>query len=388
VASYIEPVRIRFHPRFKRAAHVPALVVALSLIDPSIARATYSIVAADTASSEVGAAGTSCVGGALTIITIYGSAPGRGAVVAQARVNTAGRDEAERLLEQGTAPADIIAAITSATFDPSTFFGGAEQRQYAIADVLGRSAGFTGGQTLEYSDDIQGTVGAFTYSVQGNILTGAAVLDQARAAFEEPACDLAERLMKALEAGADNGEGDSRCTPDGIPSDGAFIEVDLPGDSAGSFLRLEENDSALDNPIVLLRAQFDSWRITHPCEAPAMPEAGPPANPTADAAAPAAGGVANTPGAGGMSGGSSTGGTSVASGGTVSAGGGSAGAPPAVGGASGSLGAEPSASEDDSGCGCRFRTERGGSAFLVFLLAMAGMSWRRRTAPDVHRVLS
>ena len=66
---------------------------------------------------------------------------------------------------------------------------------------------------MNYKEDRQGTSGAFTYSVQGNILTSRAVIDRAEVAFPETGCDLADRLMLALEGGAMNGEGDSRCTP-------------------------------------------------------------------------------------------------------------------------------------------------------------------------------
>jgi len=63
-------------------------------------------------------------------------------------------------------------------------------------------------------------------------------ITQSAAAFEAGGCDLAERLMLALEAGAQHGEGDARCKERGIPSDSAFIEVDLPQEPAGSYLKL------------------------------------------------------------------------------------------------------------------------------------------------------
>lgn len=113
------------------------------------------------------------------------------------------------------------------------------------------------------SPDRQGELGALTYSVQGNILTSAAVLDQAIAAL--PAgCDLPDRLMRALEAGAANGEGDNRCTPGGIPADSAFLQVDRDGEPAGSYLVLDVTDTAPDDPIARLRAQYDAWRASHP----------------------------------------------------------------------------------------------------------------------------
>jgi uncharacterized Ntn-hydrolase superfamily protein len=229
---------------------------------------TYSIVATDHSTREVGGAGTSCVG-SLSVRVIYRSAPGHGAVHAQASLGGQGRDEAAARVALDEDPAAIIAAITAPGFDPN-----APSRQYGIVDLSRRAAGFTGASTLAYADDRQGELGALTYSVQGNILTSGAVLDQAIAALAD-GCDLPDRLIRALEAGAANGEGDSRCTPDGIPADSAFLQVDRDGEPAGSYLVLDVTDTAPENPLVLLRAQYDAWRATHPCPAPVAPDAAP-----------------------------------------------------------------------------------------------------------------
>ena len=71
--------------------------------------------------------------------------------------------------------------------------------------------------------------------------------------------------MLALEAGATGGEGDSRCTPNGIPSDAASIEVDPTGATAGSYLKLSVAGTGSTSAVVQLRAMFDTWRATHPC---------------------------------------------------------------------------------------------------------------------------
>ena len=127
----------------------------------------------------------------------------------------AGRDRGVALLEAGTAPADVIALVPTSSFD-SRF----QTRQYGVVDLSGRAAGFTGSSAQEYRADRQGAVEPYVYSIQGNILTGARVLDQAEASFRTRGCDLSERLMLALEAGAENAEGDSRCTTAyGLPSD-------------------------------------------------------------------------------------------------------------------------------------------------------------------------
>jgi uncharacterized Ntn-hydrolase superfamily protein len=243
------------------------LAIVLLVVMAAPAHATYSIVATDSSTRQVGGAVTSCVG-TLSVSIVYGSVPGKGAVHAQAQLGGPGKSAAIMQLGMDVDPAAIIASITATSFDSN-----AQRRQYGIVDLMGRSAGFTGSQALAFADDRQVQVGTYTYSVQGNILTSAAVLDQTAAAFPN-GCDLADRLMLAIEAGAQNGEGDSRCTPSGIPSDSAFIEVDREGEAAGSYLRLDVTDTAPQNPLVLLRAQYDAWRATHPCPAPPMADAG------------------------------------------------------------------------------------------------------------------
>ncbi|RYZ08422.1 MAG: DUF1028 domain-containing protein [Myxococcales bacterium] len=225
---------------------------------------TYSIVGADTRAGEVGGAGTSCLGGQ-DVYVIYDAVPGRGVVHAQASYSLAGRRRAAELLAEGAAPVDILQSITLPSFDRS-----AEVRQYGVVDVSGRRAAFTGSGTMPYAADHQGQADVFAYSVQGNILTSGLVLSQAAQAFEAGGCDLAERLMSALEAGALGGEGDSRCTQGGIPSDSAFLQVESPELARGQYLALRVMSSGKEDPLPLLRQQLDAWRLEHPCpQAPA-----------------------------------------------------------------------------------------------------------------------
>ena len=293
-----------------------------------VARATYSIAAVDQSTQQVGGAVTSCVG-SLDVGVVYGALPGVGVIHAQAQLDQRGRAKtrALELLMQGVAPSDIIQQITAASFD-SAF----ASRQYGIVDLVGRSAGFTGAQAQAYKRDQQGQSGSFVYSVQGNILTSQKVLDQAADAFAARGCDLAERLMLALEAGAANGEGDSRCTRNGIPSDSAFIEVDLPGQAAGSYLKLSVRGTAPQSPLVPLRMQFNAWRRTHPCGGAAAGRGG----------QSGAGGTVGGPGAGGKnaaaSGGSAATDAGAAAPGAATAGANASAAGAAANGASGAAG--------------------------------------------------
>lgn len=220
---------------------------------------TYSIVGTDTKTREVGGAGTSCLTGD-DVYVIYRGVPGHGVVHAQAYYSLSARDRGAELLGEGDSPVQVLDALTLPSFDAKIAI-----RQYGIADVLGRTAGYTGSGTMPYAADHQGTAGQFAYSVQGNILTSAKVLAQASAAFEQGGCDLAERLMLALEAGAQGGQGDSRCTDKGIPADSAFLQIERPDTAEAGYLSLRVETSGDDDPLPQLRAKLDAWRVQHPC---------------------------------------------------------------------------------------------------------------------------
>jgi uncharacterized Ntn-hydrolase superfamily protein len=317
--------------RLARARLARAVLAAATALGTARhAGATYSIAAVDTATRKVGAAGTSCLGGA-DVYIIYGSVPGRGVVVSQAIAGY--RDRAVELLAEGMAPVDILATITAPSFDGNL----AKRRQYAVADLEGRVAAYTGTETQAYAGDRQGVSGSFVYSVQGNILTGEAILTQTAAGFEGGGCDLAERLLRALEGGALGGGGDSRCTPDGIPSDSAFVQVDREGEPAGSYIKLQVPTSGTDNPLVELRASFDDWRASHPCP---MPTAG--------------------AGAGGSDGGAGR------------------------GGAAGVPAPSPSPAEDH-GCGCRTARRRWAPDAVLWGILALGLVVSRGWNRSAHR---
>jgi uncharacterized Ntn-hydrolase superfamily protein len=325
--------------------------------------ATYSIVGVDTARREVGGSGTSCLGGQ-DVYIIYGSVPGAGVVHAQASFNREGRDRAVALLMQGLAPSEIIDAITDASFDRN-----ASVRQYAVADVTGRVRGFTGTGTGVFAADRQGAPPGFAYSVQGNILTGERVLTQAAAGFEAGGCDLAERLMLALEAGADGGEGDSRCTDDGIPSDSAFVQVDREGEAPGDYLALRVPTSGDESPLPALRALFANWRAQHPCPAP-VADAGP------DDAGPSDAG----PGDAGPS-----------DAGTQDAGVGDAGSVDAGTGTTDAGREDVAPAKEDASCGCRTagHARTHGAAWLLALACVAfRRCLRRRSRHTVSGVVT
>ncbi len=192
------------------------------------ARATWSIVAVDPATREVGVAGASCIDG---VEVIAGFVPGRGVVAAQALASSKGRDHAVKRLDQGEPPLAILEEIASQDWDPRPWhqIGGRGTRQYAIASLDGpRTASFTGERTTPWAGARVGD----NVAVTGNMLVGAAVVDRALAAFETgpEGCspDLADRLLAALLAGAKAG-GDRRCVPE-LSALSAYLAVARPED--------------------------------------------------------------------------------------------------------------------------------------------------------------
>lgn len=230
-----------------------ALSLSLALFLPT----TYSIVAVDQGDGTVGAAGASCVRS--NVIRILGVARGRGVVHAQSYMNPAGRDEAARRLALAEDPEAILAFITGPGFDPD-----AARRQYGLADREGRAAGFTGSDCGPHAGHQVGRDPRYVWAVQGNLLTGSPVLERTAAAFARGACDLPERLLQAMEAGAENGEGDARCTPQGLPADSAFLAVISPL-GAEHDLVLTADEAVEESPLVSLRRQLEAWRAQHPC---------------------------------------------------------------------------------------------------------------------------
>lgn len=159
--------------------------------------ATFSIVARDGASGQLGAGVMSklpCVGS--LCIGVRGAV---GAVVTQAWTNPAIPD---RLLDRLAAaePAPRALEVTMAEEVD------ADMRQVGVVDRHGRVAAFTGEATEPWTGHEIGD----GWSVQGNMLVGRVALDAMAAGFERSeGRPLAERLALALEAGCDAG-GDLR----------------------------------------------------------------------------------------------------------------------------------------------------------------------------------
>jgi uncharacterized Ntn-hydrolase superfamily protein len=207
-----------------------ALALGLGMLGlgwPAPARATWSIVAVDAETREVGAAGASCILGSEVIAIVV---PDRGAAVAQAMTNPDARVELRERLGAGEPATRALGAVTTRWFD--SFFGAPtlNLRQYGAVTLAApdEPASFTGAWTADWA----GAESAPGVSVQGNSLVGPEVVSGALAAFEAEGdgCRprLADRLMAALRAGSAAG-GDKRCVPE-LSALSAFLVVAAPGD--------------------------------------------------------------------------------------------------------------------------------------------------------------
>jgi len=213
------------------------------------AGATFSIVAVDSTTQEVGSAGASCIWGASLISDVH---PGVGAIHTQALWNIQNQNRARIFMNQGLSPEAIIDSLVANDVE-----GDPTVRQYGIVDLVGggRSAGYTGINCMDYKNHQLGP----TYAVAGNILLGAEVLDAMEQAFLTTPGPLADRLMATLQAANIPGA-DSRCLPD-RPARSAFIRVARFDDPVTNLtLDLDVYDTATGNPIDMLQDLYNEWK--------------------------------------------------------------------------------------------------------------------------------
>jgi uncharacterized Ntn-hydrolase superfamily protein len=159
-------------------------------------RGTFSIVAADAATGEVGVAVQSKYFSVGSVVPWARS--GVGAVATQAAGIAGYGPEILALLEQGRTPKE---ALDEALADDP----GRQTRQLGVVTASGEAAAWTGEECNEWAGHVLGN----GFAVQGNILTGEDVVRAMARAYQEGEGSLLERLLAALEAGQAAG-GDRR----------------------------------------------------------------------------------------------------------------------------------------------------------------------------------
>lgn len=251
--------------------------------------ATWSVIAVDRKTGQVVIASATCVpqrafagfpaSGLKDVQAII--LPGVGVAAAQANVDRT--RQLQKLIanemNRGTDPVRIIDMLKlQDQYHPS--------RQYAIVDLKGRGFGYSGASNGKQSLDRQGKVerNEIYFSIQGNILTGDDVIEDAVRAFKQTTGNLADRVMAAMEA-ADSRGGDRRCNcntpPDPpAPCDNktahvAYLVVANKNDKMGEglndgnyYLEIQVTDQDIkpdenDNPVKTLRIRYDRWVKEH-----------------------------------------------------------------------------------------------------------------------------
>ncbi|HEY7408378.1 MAG TPA: DUF1028 domain-containing protein, partial [Gemmatimonadaceae bacterium] len=188
-----------------RAPIQPLLLLAFSVVAPASAQesfqplrpvATYSIVARDSVTGEIGVAVQShwFSVGAL----VPWAEAGVGAVATQSFVDPRYGPLGLELIRLGRSAPDALRALVSSDADSAV-------RQVAMIDAQGRVAAFTGTRAIRAAGQ---RIGA-QYSVQANLMEKPTVWPAMARAFETARGDLAERLLAALEAAEREG-GDIR----------------------------------------------------------------------------------------------------------------------------------------------------------------------------------
>jgi uncharacterized Ntn-hydrolase superfamily protein len=158
---------------------------------------TWSIIARDNATGQFGIAVATkffAVGARVPYI-----AAGLGAVATQALVNPYYGIDGVRLLREGRSSRDIVDTLIAAD-------AGRESRQLHVMDASGRIASHTGRDCIDWCGHVEGN----GFSIAGNMLTGAQVLDDtAKAYVANETLPFPQRLIAAMRAGEAAG-GDKR----------------------------------------------------------------------------------------------------------------------------------------------------------------------------------
>ena len=206
---------------------------------------TFSIVAADPTTGEVGCAVQSKYF-AIGAVTPWVRA-GVGAVATQA-MGVVARN-GQRALSELAAQVDPAAALDQALAEDAD----RELRQLGAVSADGRAAAFTGRDCSEWAGHLVGD----GFAVQGNMLANADVLAAMQRAFLDALAPLPERMVAALEAGQAAG-GDRR------GQQAAALVVEQLGAAKRSREGIDRVcDLRVDDhpePIVELRRLITLWR--------------------------------------------------------------------------------------------------------------------------------
>ena len=216
-----------------------------------LAQDTFSIVAVDTITGEIGSAGASCIAGSFILSDVI---EGIGAIHTQAYYLVQNQQNARNRMLEGLSPQQIIDWLVA-----NDAGGNPTIRQYGIVDLTrnGESAAYTGVNCNDYKNHVTGP----GYAVQGNILLGQIIIDTMQTTFLNTQGPLADRLMATLQAAKIPGA-DTRCTQYGKSSISGFVKVVRIGDGSNFYLKIVVQSTPTNkDPIDSLQTMFSNWKI-------------------------------------------------------------------------------------------------------------------------------
>jgi uncharacterized Ntn-hydrolase superfamily protein len=202
---------------------------------------TYSIVARDAESGELGFGSQSHFFGVGRLVG-WGEA-GVGVVVTQAFVNVDYGPASIRALREGTAPAEIVAALTEADEH-------AAYRQLAVCDATGRVASHTGTSCAPHAAGLLGD----QVAVQGNMLASPEVVPAMLAAYRAATGPLADRILAAMRAAEEAG-GDVRGSQSAVLKVVSGVRSDTPWQQVGIDVRVDDHPDPIGELARLLPRQ-------------------------------------------------------------------------------------------------------------------------------------
>jgi uncharacterized Ntn-hydrolase superfamily protein len=236
----------------KRIFYSVAILLSIGMVsagaqDPFGPVATFSILGYDPETGEVGGAVQSRV---FTLTGVLTADADAGIVATQAIVDVSYGPQGIELLKKGMKPDQIIKTIWERDPDPDPERWTKQGRQFAVMNLKGEAATFTGPKATEWAG---GKLGKYC-TAQGNILAGPAVVDAMVKAFEETKGHLSLRFMAALEAGQAAG-GDKR----GMQAASMVIVKKGGGNwlNNDTVLRFQVDDQ--ENPYKELRRVVERW---------------------------------------------------------------------------------------------------------------------------------
>ena len=257
---------------------------------------TFSIVAVDTNTEEVGSAGGSCIGNSIIISDMH---PGIGAIHTQSYWMSSNQQYASSLMDSGYSPNEIISLLEQNDIQNNPTI-----RQYGVIDmnggdsygfmyeyeceeiegavwsgepysdqlsecyepIISRSASYTGINCMEWRGHING----IDYAIQGNILLNEDILLNMENAFINTNGSLDQKLMSAMQ-GANVPGADTRCLDEGISTLSAFIRIAKKNDiddyymdlNVGSVIPYYNNTGYWIDPIDTLQTLYNEWYDTN-----------------------------------------------------------------------------------------------------------------------------